>query len=65
MIEKTIEEKKNFIKLGHSINWLPAVVVKGEGVFFEFNEQRLNNWLQNSKFLDERIIFHIIITRKE
>lgn len=49
--QKTIEEKKNFIKLGHSINWLPAVVVKGEGVFFEFNEQRLNNWLQNSDVL--------------
>ena len=49
--QKTIEEKKNFIKLGHSINWLPAVVVKGEGVFFEFNEQRLNNWLQNSEIL--------------
>jgi len=41
---KTIEEMKNFIKLGRSINWLPAVVVKGEGVFFEFNEERLKIW---------------------
>lgn len=49
--QKTIEEKKNFIKLGHSINWLPAVVVKGEGVFFEFNEQRLNSWIQNSEVI--------------
>lgn len=49
--QKPIEEKKNFIKLGQSINWLPAVVVKGEGVFFEFNEQRLNNWIQNSEVI--------------
>lgn len=49
--QKTIEEKKNFIKLGHSINWLPAVVVKGEGVFFEFNEKRLNKWIQNSEVI--------------
>lgn len=41
---KTLTEKKNFIKLGQRIEWLPAVVVKGEGVFFEFNEQRLKTW---------------------
>ncbi|GAB4286306.1 MAG: DUF1998 domain-containing protein [Ignavibacteriaceae bacterium] len=49
--QKTIAEKKNFIKLGHSINWLPAVVVKGEGVFFEFNEQKLSSWIQNSEVI--------------
>lgn len=41
---KTLTEKKNFIKLGQRIEWLPAVVVKGEGVFFEFNEKRLKEW---------------------
>ncbi|OQY94118.1 MAG: hypothetical protein B6D37_09400 [Sphingobacteriales bacterium UTBCD1] len=41
---KSLIEKKNFIKLGQTIEWLPAIVVKGEGVFFEFNEKRLKEW---------------------
>lgn len=41
---KSLEARKDFIKLGKSITWLPAVVVRGEGVFFEFNEKRLNEW---------------------
>jgi hypothetical protein len=46
---KSLEEKKDFIKLGRSITWLPAVVVKGEGVFFEFNEARLNEWAKRQE----------------
>lgn len=38
---KALEAKKDFIKLGASINWLPAIVVRGEGVFFKFNEKSL------------------------
>lgn len=41
---KTLEKKKDFIKLGNSINWLPAVVVRGEGVFFKFSEVAIKNW---------------------
>jgi hypothetical protein len=42
--EKSLDAKKDFIKLGKSITWLPAVVVRGEGVFFEFNERCLKKW---------------------
>jgi len=42
--EKSLDAKKDFIKLGKSITWLPAVVVRGEGVFFEFSERCLNKW---------------------
>lgn len=41
---KSVAEKKNFIKLGQRIEWLPAIVVRGEGVFFEFNDKRLQKW---------------------
>ena len=41
---KTSEAKQNFIKLGRNITWLPAVVVRGEGVMFEFNDNQLRNW---------------------
>ena len=56
---KTLTEKKNFIKLGQRIEWLPAVVVRGEGVFFEFNEKRLKEWAakdeikKKAKFLSD------------
>lgn len=60
---KSLTEKKNFIKLGQRIEWLPAVVVKGEGVFFEFNEKRLKEWavkeevLKRTKFLSDNYNF--------
>jgi len=41
---KSLETRKDFIKLGRSISWLPAIVVRGEGVFFEFNDKRLKVW---------------------
>lgn len=41
-------------------NWLPAYIVYGEGIFFEFDEERLVEWEQNPEIwnriskLDER-----------
>lgn len=49
---KTLEAQKDFIKLGRKITWLPAVVVRGEGVFFEFNEKRLKEWAANKEVID-------------
>jgi hypothetical protein len=49
---KSLDEKKDFIKLGRSITWLPAVVVKGEGVFFEFSEKRLKEWVSKKEVID-------------
>ncbi len=48
---KDLESKKDFIKLGRSITWLPAMVVKGEGVFFEFNEKLLNDWASKKEII--------------
>ena len=56
---KSLTEKKNFIKVGQRIEWLPAIVVRGEGVFFEFNEKRLKEWaakdevINRAKFLSD------------
>jgi hypothetical protein len=37
-------------------SWLPAYVVYGEGIFLEFNERRLQQWLaQNGDAVQERI----------
>lgn len=50
--EKTLNEKKDFIKLARSITWLPAIVVRGEGVFFEFNEKKLKPWASNKDVIE-------------
>ena len=49
---KSLEEIKNFIKLGTTINWLPAIVVKGEGVFFEFHKKNLKQWASTQSVID-------------
>lgn len=49
---KSLDAKKDFIKLGRSITWLPAVVVRGEGVFFEFNEKRLKEWITKKEVIE-------------
>jgi hypothetical protein len=49
---KTLEARKDFIKLGKTITWLPAVVVKGEGVFFEFSEKLLKDWAAQREIIN-------------
>lgn len=41
----SIAEKKSQLRLG-SENWLPAIEVSGEGIFFEFNQDFLEKWAQ-------------------
>jgi hypothetical protein len=56
---KNLDAKKDFIKLGKSITWLPAIVVRGEGVFFEFHVRKLKAWakkeevIKRTKFLSQ------------
>ena len=35
------------LRLDNSINWLPAIKVRGEGIFLKLDEDRLANWEQN------------------
>lgn len=45
--EKPISEKKKELRLGNE-DWLPAIEVFGEGIFFEFNEQAIVQWAQST-----------------
>lgn len=49
---KSLDDRKNFIKLGGSISWLPAIVVRGEGVFFEFNHNSIKKWASKKEVID-------------
>lgn len=42
--QKTLNEKKKMLWKGEAGNWLPAVEVFGEGLFFEFNKDTLVQW---------------------
>lgn len=46
---RTLRQKKADMALSKQINWLPAIVVKGEGIFFEFDEIHLDTWLRNKE----------------
>ena len=43
------------ISVNANLHWLPAIVVHGEGIFFEFNPQRLRVWIENPK-VKERVL---------
>lgn len=45
--DDNLESRRSFIQLGNSINWLPAIVVRGEGLFFEFDQKILKKWATN------------------
>ncbi len=46
---KDLKEKKSQLYLGNNINWLPAIVVRGEGVFIGFKDDVLKKWENNPK----------------
>jgi hypothetical protein len=41
----SLSDKRKMLRLGNG-NWLPAIEVFGEGIFFEFNEQLLTKWAE-------------------
>ena len=41
--ELPISERKKMLRIGDD-NWLPAIRVQGEGIFFEFNKSEVENW---------------------
>ena len=48
-----VSERKKVLRTGGE-NWLPAIEVYGEGIFFEFNTEALQQWAQKAN-VDERI----------
>lgn len=45
---KTISEMRAELSINTQLSWLPAIVVKGEGVFFEFDNEMIDEWLKNT-----------------
>lgn len=49
--EMPISERKKMLRLGDE-NWLPAIQVQGEGIFFEFNKDALEEWAEHPSILN-------------
>jgi hypothetical protein len=43
------------LALDRRIDWLPATIVRGEGIFLEFNRGRLDAWLARTSAIRDRI----------
>lgn len=49
--EMPISERKKMLRLGDG-SWLPAIQVQGEGIFFEFNKDTLEEWAAQPAVID-------------
>lgn len=49
--ERTVAQKMAALKLRPDINWLPASVTQGEGIFFEMDGPRLDAWAAHPDIL--------------
>ena len=47
-------DRSQDIKVSAEIRWLPAIIVRGEGIFLEFKEDALNKWIEGAG-VEERI----------
>lgn len=64
---RSLQEKKMEMALNTRINWLPAIVVRGEGIFLEFNSKRLQEWASRKQVLTRAgmLIDHFNAARKK
>ena len=46
-IPMSISERKKMLRLGEE-NWLPAIQVQGEGIFFEFDREAVETWAEKT-----------------
>lgn len=43
------------LSLDKRIDWLPAMIVRGEGIFVEFDTRRMDSWIRSTRSISERI----------
>ncbi len=48
-------DRLQFLSNGSGINWLPAMVVRGEGIFLELNHLRIREWLEQAECSGSRL----------
>ncbi|MBP8745144.1 MAG: DUF1998 domain-containing protein [Syntrophorhabdus sp.] len=49
---RSLAEKKEQLALRKNVDWLPALIVRGEGVFIEFNNRKIEVWAKKKNVLE-------------
>ena len=49
---RSLVEKKADLALNPNLDWLPAIIVRGEGVFFEFDAEKITACLKQREILE-------------
>ncbi|AUI62953.1 hypothetical protein B1H26_13315 [Amycolatopsis sp. BJA-103] len=52
-LESEPEQRLAELHLSHDVDWLPAIEVKGEGVFVRLDEDRLREWETNPAVIEQ------------
>lgn len=65
---QSIKDKKKMLRIGNE-DWLPAIEVFGEGIFFEFNSDELKKWAEKTGAVAQRArklsaSYNSILTRR-
>ncbi|MEJ7848385.1 MAG: DUF1998 domain-containing protein [Pyrinomonadaceae bacterium] len=50
--EYNLDDKINLLKLSPSIDWLPASIVHGEGIFFKLDESKIDSWSSQADVIE-------------
>lgn len=53
--DRSYQEKIADLRLDGNLNWLPATVVRGEGIFFEINTGCIDAWLHENRLATSRL----------
>lgn len=48
---RALNEKKAELSLKTDLEWLPAIIIRGEGVFFEFDTKKINTWMSQKQVI--------------
>ncbi len=64
---RSLQDKKSEMALNSEISWLPAIVVRGEGIFLEFDSNRLQQWANRKQVVSRTrmLINNFNIARKK
>ena len=53
--DRTSQEKIDDLRLDPNLKWLPATVVRGEGIFFEVDAKRIEEWINDNSLAKARL----------
>jgi hypothetical protein len=62
-----LSEKIGELTLNKSIDWLPAIIVRGEGIFFEVDEDKISEWIERPNVINRvaKLVNHHIKFQEE